>query len=96
MPLLLQTASSTPGGKVRVINTSSMAHVGADYIAYDTLKDGPKRRKKGSMFLYSQSKFVSHILPIRLFLLTDDCRATLSFPTSSSGSMATRALSQSL
>lgn len=61
IPLLLQTASSSPDGKVRVVNTSSMGHMGADCIDYETLKDGPKRRKKGSMWLYSQSKFVSNI-----------------------------------
>ncbi|THH01123.1 hypothetical protein EW026_g1516 [Hermanssonia centrifuga] len=56
-PMLLTTAVSTPGGRVRVINTSSMGHLmGNKYIDYDTLKDGPKRLKMGQK-LYFQSKF---------------------------------------
>lgn len=57
MPLLLQTASAAPTGTVRIVHTSSMGHLGADHIDYDTLVDGERRRKKGTMWLYSQSKF---------------------------------------
>ena len=58
LPLLLKTASSTPSGKVRVVNTSSMGHTFVNHIDYDTLKDGPKRIKYGTNKLYFQSKFV--------------------------------------
>lgn len=55
---LLSTASSTPSGKVRVVNTSSFGHAFVNHIDYETLKDGPKRVKLGAFRLYGQSKFV--------------------------------------
>ncbi|THH01125.1 hypothetical protein EW026_g1514 [Hermanssonia centrifuga] len=59
-PMLLSTAASTPGGKVRVINTSSMGHLmGNKHIDYETLKDGPQRVKMGTQKLYFQSKFAA-------------------------------------
>ncbi|KAJ3520229.1 hypothetical protein NM688_g9192 [Phlebia brevispora] len=57
LPLLLQTAKTTPSHQVRVVNTSSMGHMGVGGIDYDTLKDSPKRRSLRSYTLYFQSKF---------------------------------------
>ncbi|TFK24921.1 NAD(P)-binding protein [Coprinopsis marcescibilis] len=55
IPILTATAKSTAEGKTRVINTSSlMSRLGN--IDFNTLKDGPARRKKFSSTLYSQSK----------------------------------------
>ena len=58
LPVLLSTAAATAGGKVRIINTSSMGHAFVGHIDYDTLKDGPQRIKLGTHKLYFQSKFV--------------------------------------
>ncbi|KAF7796355.1 hypothetical protein EIP86_007532 [Pleurotus ostreatoroseus] len=57
MPLLLSTAKTTPSGKVRVINVSSMGHLGVSHIDYDTLRENTKRAKLGPWKLYFQSKF---------------------------------------
>ncbi|EPQ56499.1 NAD P-binding protein [Gloeophyllum trabeum ATCC 11539] len=56
LPTLLETAKTAPEGKVRVITTSSSAHLffGLDFA---TFKDGPKRRKIDPGRLYAQSKF---------------------------------------
>ena len=59
LPLLLASAKSSPDGTARVINTSSMGHSFVSGIDFDTIRDGPKRIKAGTMKLYSQSKFVS-------------------------------------
>jgi len=63
--LLLPALSNTQGGrKARVINTASFMHflgssaVGAG-LEFDTFKDGPKRRGKGKIWLYGQSKFAN-------------------------------------
>ncbi|KAF7374288.1 NAD P-binding protein [Mycena sanguinolenta] len=56
LPTLMATA--TPGNPGRVINTSSLASETANpNIQYNTLKDGPARKKVSTMELYSQSKF---------------------------------------
>ncbi|EJU00118.1 NADP-binding protein [Dacryopinax primogenitus] len=60
IPTLLETAKTTPGGKVRVITTSSNGHYGAfkGGILWETLKDGPERNKKLSRTTaYFQSKW---------------------------------------
>ncbi|KAJ7459941.1 hypothetical protein FB451DRAFT_1505964 [Mycena latifolia] len=56
LPTLLSTAKTAK--VARVINTSSLAaeNVG-NGIDYNTLKDTPERKKKGTVGLYSQSKF---------------------------------------
>ena len=59
LPLLVASAKTSPDGKARVINTSSMGHAFVSGIDFDTLRDGPKRIKAGTTKLYSQSKFVS-------------------------------------
>ncbi|TFK96600.1 NAD(P)-binding protein [Pterulicium gracile] len=56
LPILLSTAKTTPNGKVRVVNTSSMGHLIGD-LDFATFKDGPARRKKSTVMLYAQSKF---------------------------------------
>ncbi|KAJ7601752.1 NAD(P)-binding protein [Roridomyces roridus] len=58
LPLLTATAAST-GTKVRIVNTASLTgelHPQADGVNYDTLFDGPARRKKDKGYLYGQSK----------------------------------------
>jgi retinol dehydrogenase-12 len=58
LPTLVSTAKSSPDGKARVVNTSSSAHMFSN-LNFQTFKDGPARRKKGTEVLYAQSKFVS-------------------------------------
>lgn len=60
------------GRKARVINTSSWGHlIGSSFIGpgleFDTFKDGPRRKKKGAFWLYTQSKFVRHHLVDELY-----------------------------
>lgn len=57
LPTLLATAKASPDGKARVINVSSAAHHYGS-IDFNTLKDGPARKKKFSLTLYGQSKLV--------------------------------------
>ncbi|KAL1671576.1 hypothetical protein EV122DRAFT_226331 [Schizophyllum commune] len=57
LPALLSTAQSSPEGIVRVVNTSSSGHAFVKTIDFNTLKDGPARRKKNPTILYGQSKF---------------------------------------
>jgi len=65
--LLLPALSNTPEGrKARVINTTSFVHLfGSSFLGsgleFDTFKDGPKRRGKGKVWLYGQSKFANII-----------------------------------
>ncbi|KZT27906.1 NAD(P)-binding protein [Neolentinus lepideus HHB14362 ss-1] len=56
IPTLVETAKTTPEGKVRVITTSSSAHLFYG-LNFATFKDSPKRKKLGTSRLYSQSKF---------------------------------------
>ena len=58
LPTLLATAKVSPDGKVRVVNTSSSAHMFYDGIDFNTFKDGPARTKKGTQIMYCQSKLV--------------------------------------
>jgi retinol dehydrogenase 12 len=60
LPTLLETAKMTPGGKARVVNTSSSAHYNpfGKHLDFNSFKDGPARRKIASFKLYAQSKFV--------------------------------------
>lgn len=59
LPTLVETAKATPDQKVRVVTTSSSTHM-FHGINWDTLRDGPARKKLGTSNLYSQSKFVSN------------------------------------
>lgn len=58
MPALKAAVKSSPDGYARVITTSSGGAM-LDTVNFDTLKDGPARRKKIVEELYHQSKFVS-------------------------------------
>ena len=57
LPTLLSSAKTSPNGKARVINVSSAGHHFGS-IDFNTLKDGPARKKKFSVMLYAQSKLV--------------------------------------
>ncbi|KAG8876048.1 hypothetical protein FRB98_007478 [Tulasnella sp. 332] len=52
-------AKSSPDGKARVVNTSSIATYfnTAPWIRWGTLRDGPERRAMSTRALYCQSKF---------------------------------------
>ncbi|EGO20387.1 hypothetical protein SERLADRAFT_477926 [Serpula lacrymans var. lacrymans S7.9] len=65
LPLLLSSAQSSPDGKVRVVNTSSAGH-SLGSLDYATVRDGPERKKKGTMMLYSQSKFGNVVFALEL------------------------------
>lgn len=64
MPTVLEAARNSPRGSVRVITTSSLAHVFHPGPGFDweTLQRGdvamPSRKKLGAYGLYAQSKFV--------------------------------------
>lgn len=66
LPTLLSTAKTSPDGKVRVINVSSAAHHYGS-IDFNTLKDGPARKKKFSVMLYGQSKLGNILFSNELF-----------------------------
>ncbi|KAG6868971.1 hypothetical protein C0993_006493 [Termitomyces sp. T159_Od127] len=58
LPTLLATARSSPDKHVRVLTTSSIMHyIGS--LDFNTFKDGPARRRRGTELLYAQSKYVS-------------------------------------
>lgn len=57
LPTLLSTAESSPDGIARVVNTASNGHYFSG-LEYDTMKDGPARRKDGRWQPYRQSKTV--------------------------------------
>ncbi|KAK7440996.1 short-chain alcohol dehydrogenase [Stygiomarasmius scandens] len=56
LPTLLSTAQIT-GQSVRVVNTSSIAHVAFTKLDFDSFRDGKARRRIGKNRLYGQSKF---------------------------------------
>lgn len=68
LPLLISTARlSSDDGKARVVNLSSNGHWGTlsgkdGPIRYETLVDGPARRKFWTELLYCQSKSVRYIV----------------------------------
>lgn len=62
LPTLLSTAKSAPEGTARIVNTASNGHWFSG-LMYDTMKDGPARRKQGPWPLYGQSKTVSSFRP---------------------------------
>ena len=69
LPTLLSSAKTSPNGKARVINVSSAGHHFGS-IDFNTLKDGPARKKKLSATLYGQSKLVC---PFTFFSLGARC-----------------------
>jgi NAD(P)-dependent dehydrogenase (short-subunit alcohol dehydrogenase family) len=60
LPTLLSTAKTSPDGTARVVNTSSNGHWFGG-LKYDTIRDGPERRKETPWKLYGQSKTVSPV-----------------------------------
>ena len=64
LPLLIESAKTSPDHKARVVTTSSIAHLFGT-LDFDTFRDGPQRRAMGgylgALRLYGQSKFVSHV-----------------------------------
>ena len=69
LPTLLSSAKTSPDGKARVVNVSSAGHHFGS-IDFNTLKDGPARKKKSSVILYGQSKLVC---PFKFFSLGARC-----------------------
>lgn len=65
LPTLLASTKTSDGHAARIVNVSSSGHWGAPTVkkggpvVYDTITDGPKRRKVGSFGMYFQSKAVS-------------------------------------
>ena len=63
LPLLIESAKTSPDGKARVINTSSSGHLMTKGLDFESFRDdgnGQKKRKKiGTQGMYAQSKFVS-------------------------------------
>ena len=57
LPALLRGKETSPDKHARVISTSSLAAYLFDF-DFDTFKDTPQRRKRGTHELYSQSKLV--------------------------------------
>ncbi|KAG9045159.1 hypothetical protein FS837_006927 [Tulasnella sp. UAMH 9824] len=70
LPALLEGAKSSSDRKARVVNTSSNAAAMINKIDFDTLRDGPKRRKMGRWNLYSQSKLGWMLSPVEFGALT--------------------------
>ncbi|KIY43460.1 NAD(P)-binding protein [Fistulina hepatica ATCC 64428] len=61
LPILLSTVQTSPDAKPRVIFTSSALEVFGT-LKFDTFKDGPARRKFGTIPLYNQSKMANVVL----------------------------------
>ena len=57
LPLMIESAKSSPDHKARVVNTSSSAHMFTT-LNFEAFKDGPQRKKMQKERLYCQSKFV--------------------------------------
>jgi retinol dehydrogenase-12 len=66
LPELRAAAKSSPDGKARVVNISSIAHQIFPGLDFGTFKDGPARKDLGEKTLYGQSKFVRLVCPIPL------------------------------
>ncbi|KAG8943036.1 hypothetical protein FRC04_003247 [Tulasnella sp. 424] len=65
IPALLEGAKTSSDGRSRVINVSSDAAYGSG-INWETLKDGPERRKLSPLGLYFQSKFGNYVFSCEL------------------------------
>lgn len=68
LPILLSTAKDCPEGSVRVVNVSSAAHYAGLWqpLDFGTFKDGPRRRRWMTEFLYIQSKFALTVFSTEL------------------------------
>ncbi|KAF5387515.1 hypothetical protein D9757_006592 [Collybiopsis confluens] len=56
LPILTSTAQMTAAKQVRVVNVASYAQYFFPNVDFNTLKDGPARRRMGKLQLYGQSK----------------------------------------
>ena len=56
LPTLATTAHNIASKTVRVVNVSSWGHFTGD-LDFNTFRDSPARKKRGTTFLYAQSKF---------------------------------------
>jgi len=65
LPTMIATAKTTPDGKTRIVTTSSSGHH-FGRLDFDTFKDSPERRKRGSNALYCQSKFGNVVAALEL------------------------------
>ncbi|TFK32879.1 hypothetical protein BDQ12DRAFT_739138 [Crucibulum laeve] len=61
LPALLSGAKTSSDGTARVVNTASAAQEFINHIDFNTLKDGPARRKKLTHTLYAESKLATVI-----------------------------------
>lgn len=59
LPILIHTAKTSLEKNARIVTLSSIGAELHKYIDWDTLEDGTARRKKYTVELYFQSKFVS-------------------------------------
>lgn len=66
LPTLLSTAKTSSDGTARVVNTASNGHWFGN-LKYDTMKDGPQRKKETPWKLYGQSKTVSRVVCVARF-----------------------------
>ncbi|KAH7926405.1 NAD(P)-binding protein [Leucogyrophana mollusca] len=65
LPTLISTAQASPDGHVRVVTTSSSAHLFGN-LDFNTFKDGPARKKLSTNVLYCQSKFGNIVFAVEL------------------------------
>ncbi|KAG6890603.1 hypothetical protein C0995_006579 [Termitomyces sp. Mi166 len=65
LPTLISTAQSSPEKHVRVLTTSSITHY-LGSLNFNTFKEGPARRKLGTLMLYTQSKYGDLVLAMEL------------------------------
>ncbi|PFH47750.1 hypothetical protein AMATHDRAFT_6454 [Amanita thiersii Skay4041] len=66
LPTLMHTATLSPDGKARVVNTASLAHEFVSPIDFNTFKDCPQRRKLSTDQLYAHSKLGNVIFATEL------------------------------
>ncbi|KAJ7590327.1 NAD(P)-binding protein [Mycena floridula] len=65
LPTLTATAKTEVSGKVRVVNVSSLGHLTGS-LDFAWFRDGPARRKQGSLALYPHSKFINVVFATEL------------------------------
>jgi len=72
LPILTATGKSSPDGRARIVNTSSLTSYLCWSLNFNTFKDGPARRKYGTRSLYAQSKYANIVLSNELARRYDD------------------------
>jgi hypothetical protein len=95
MPALQRGKESSPDKHARVITTSSIASY-LFQIHWNTLKEGPTRRKIWPILLYCQSKFVCIIRREKAIIYSCDHRVMFSLLERWLGGTATKESSRSL